>query len=46
MYRLTKSEKEHLKDLIELTKKNPNNYDLGEKIRTYFLKLRYDKEKN
>ena len=46
MYRLIKSEREHLEDLVELIKKYPNNYVLGEKVRSYFLNLTYDKKKS
>lgn len=45
MYKLVKSEKEHLVDLVELVKKYPNNYELGNEIRKYFLNLSYDKGK-
>tara|TARA_B100000927_G_scaffold78034_1_gene62105 strand:+ start:401 stop:550 length:150 start_codon:yes stop_codon:yes gene_type:complete len=46
MYKLKKTEKEHLKDLINLVKEYPNDQDLGSKIRNYFLNLRYDKRKD
>ena len=45
MYKLVKSEKEHLEDLVALVKKYPNNYELGDEIRKYFLNLVYNKEK-
>jgi hypothetical protein len=45
MYKLVKSEREHLEDLVELVKKHPNNYQLGDEIRKYILNLRYDKGK-
>ena len=46
MHRLKKSEKEHLKDLLNLAKEYPNDQELGRKIRNYFLNLRYDKKKD